>query len=64
MGGIAYGLDRFIMMLINRASIKDVIAFPKTQMAADLMMEAPTTVTQAQLDELQIRISGIKEKER
>lgn len=61
-GGIAYGLDRFIMMLINRASIKDVIAFPKTQMAADLMMEAPTTVTQAQLDELHIRISGIKEK--
>lgn len=59
-GGIAYGLDRFIMMLINRTSIKDVIAFPKTQMASDLMMEAPTTVTKAQLDELHLNILGIK----
>lgn len=61
-GGIAYGLDRFIMMLINRSSIKDVIAFPKTQMASDLMMEAPTKVTKTQLDELHIQIQGIKEE--
>lgn len=61
-GGIAYGLDRFIMMLINRTSIKDVIAFPKTQMASDLMMEAPTTVTKAQLDELHLNILGIKKE--
>lgn len=53
-GGIAYGLDRFVMMMINRSNIRDVIAFPKTQTAQDLMMDAPTVITPAQYEELQI----------
>ncbi|MDY3052307.1 MAG: aspartate--tRNA ligase [Ndongobacter sp.] len=55
-GGIAYGLDRFIMMLTETDNIKDVIAFPKTQSATDLLMEAPTNVTEEQLSELHIRL--------
>lgn len=57
-GGIAYGLDRLTMTLIGRDSIKDVIAFPKTQTASDLMTQAPTSVTQAQLDELHLEVQG------
>ena len=53
-GGIAYGLDRFVMMMINRSNIRDVIAFPKTQTAQDLMMDAPTVITPAQYEELYI----------
>lgn len=53
-GGIAYGLDRFVMMMINRSNIRDVIAFPKTQTAQDLMMDAPTVITPAQYEELHI----------
>ncbi len=55
-GGIAYGLDRFIMMLIGRDSIKDVIAFPKTQTASDIMSQAPTEVSLAQLEELGLEL--------
>lgn len=55
-GGIAYGLDRLIMTLLGRSSIKDVIAFPKTQSASDLMMDAPTEVSPAQLSELHIAL--------
>lgn len=51
-GGLAFGLDRFVMTLLNKTNIKDVIAFPKTQSATDLMSQAPTKVEDAQLEEL------------
>lgn len=54
-GGIAFGLDRIVMHLCGTTNIRDVIAFPKTQMGADLMTEAPAGVDEAQLKELQIR---------
>lgn len=54
-GGIAFGLDRFVMTLLNKTNIKDVIAFPKTQSASDLLTEAPTTIEKEQLDELNIK---------
>jgi aspartyl-tRNA synthetase len=55
-GGIAYGLDRMIMLLADRESIRDVIAFPKVQNASDLMTEAPSAVDEAQLKDLHIRL--------
>lgn len=53
-GGIALGLDRLVMLMLNRASIRDVIAFPKTQSGADLMTEAPSPVEPKQLIDLSI----------
>ena len=55
-GGIALGLDRLVMLMLKRQSIRDVIAFPKTQSGADLMTEAPSPVEPRQLQELAIGV--------
>ena len=56
-GGIAFGLDRLVMILCNAESIRDVIAFPKTQTAACLLTDAPSTVSKSQLRELNIKVN-------
>ena len=55
-GGIAFGLDRLAMLMAGADSIREVIAFPKTQTAADPLTDAPTEVAEAQLRELHIRV--------
>ncbi|MEX1015203.1 MAG: aspartate--tRNA ligase [Phycisphaeraceae bacterium] len=55
-GGIAFGLDRIIMHLTGTSNIRDVIAFPKTQTGADLMLGAPAAVDDLQLRDLQLRV--------
>ena len=56
-GGIALGLDRIAMLLAGAPSLREVIAFPKTAKAVDLMVDAPTTVPDAQLKELHLRVA-------
>ena len=56
-GGIALGLDRIVMQLAGAPSLREVIAFPKTAKAVDLMVDAPTSATEQQLKELHIRVA-------
>ncbi len=55
-GGFAFGLDRMAMLLAGQQSLRDVIAFPKTQRGQDLLMDAPGEVEKKQLDELHVRV--------
>ena len=59
-GGLAFGLDRWVAIMYGCDSIKDVIAFPKNNAARDIMMGAPSLISQEQLDELSLAITPEK----
>jgi aspartyl-tRNA synthetase len=59
-GGVAPGIDRFMMILCNEDTIRQVMAYPKNQNAVDVMMDAPDIVSQAQLEELRLQIKPEK----
>jgi aspartyl-tRNA synthetase len=61
--GIAPGIDRMVMLLAGEDSIREIIPFPMNKSAQDVMMGAPSTVEQKQLDELHIAVVGLEEKE-
>ena len=56
-GGIAFGLDRLVMLLAGRTNLRETIAFPKTASATDLLMNAPSEVDDSQLEQLHIRVA-------
>ncbi|WP_461200253.1 aspartate--tRNA ligase [Anoxybacillus sp. TBDG-1] len=59
-GGIALGLDRLVMLLAGRSNLRDTIAFPKTASASCLLTEAPSAVSEAQLDELHLLVKDVQ----
>jgi aspartyl-tRNA synthetase len=63
-GGIAFGIDRMVMVLTGEPNLRDTVAFPKNQVGFDPMSGAPSEVPQEQLDELGIRLAIPKDKER
>ncbi len=61
-GGFAFGYDRWVMLMAGAESLRDVIAFPKTQRGQDLLMDAPTPVESEQLDELGLRLASARSR--